>query len=289
MTSQPQENPNPSASKKDVLDSLNPEHTYKLERVGFVEMVQNLLKGMIAAYPTDPEMVQVIRLLVNRIETTSTLGEMMSLKTEVLAASQKTSQTIQTLFEEIHSLHERYHSLEARFFDFRSKVVVDEVTETFSRDVFDSKLDQMIQQFKKEPYPLFLALITLDDFSVIKRKLNARESGQLLRSAASRIKSGVRDSDPIYRFKGSQFSALFQNVPYKTAPIIGDRICRKVSGAPIQLHPDAPSETNPQLKITASIGFAQFKEGDNAETFISRAQTACERAHSNGGNQTALS
>lgn len=292
MATQSQDNPDQSSDAKppkDLSESFNPQDTYKLERAGFVEMVQNLLQGMASIYASDPEMRKAIQVLISRIQKTSSLTEMMSLKTEVMEAGQKTTAHIQKLLDENHSLHERYHSLEARFFDFRSKVVVDEVTETLSKDVFDNKLDQMIQQFKQDPHPLFLALITIDGFSATKKKLSARETSNFLSSTASRIKTGVRDSDPIYRYNEHQFTALFQHVPYKTAPIIGERICKKVCAAPVSLTKDTPSDGTAQVKTTVSVGFAQFKEGDNAKTFFQRARTAADRAHNNGGDQMALS
>jgi len=197
--------PSGSKSPTDLFDNLSPQDAYKLERAGLMEMVQKLLQDAAVVYAADPEMESTIQKLIGRIQSTSSLTEMMSLKTEVMKVSQKTAERIQGLLQEIHSLHERYHALEARFFDFRSKVVLDEVTETFSKDVFTDKLEQLIQLFKEDPHPLFLALVTIDDFSLIKKKLTARETSRLLHSIASRIKAGVRDSDPIYRYNEHQF------------------------------------------------------------------------------------
>jgi diguanylate cyclase (GGDEF)-like protein len=124
--------------------------------------------------------------------------------------------------------------------------------------------------------------LDLDRFKTINETLGHGAGDELLRAAAARLTTALREEDTVARLGGDEFLFLL--------PELDDiedaaRVARK-----ILTELDAPfSLRGHELHVTASIGIAMFPlDGGDAGTLIRHADTALYRAKEQGGNRCQL-
>jgi diguanylate cyclase (GGDEF)-like protein/PAS domain S-box-containing protein len=159
----------------------------------------------------------------------------------------------------------------------------DALTSLPNRVLFDDRLAQALAHSRRRgARGLALVILDLDRFKTINDTLGHGAGDELLRSAASRLTSVLREEDTVARLGGDEFLFLL--------PEIDDvedaaRVARKILAALsnpflIQGH---------ELHVTGSLGISMFPfDGSDAETLLRNADTALYRAKEQGGNRSQL-
>ncbi len=168
-------------------------------------------------------------------------------------------------------LKELYESLESLAF-------TDPLTKLPNRTLFHDRLEQAIEDAKRDYKPFALMLMDLDRFKDINDTLGHQVGDKLLQQVAARLRSKLRDIDTVARMGGDEFAILLPAVNDKHATMAA-RMLLQALRAPFRIEEQT-------LDIGASIGIALYPDhGVDANILIQRSDVAMYSAkHSNSGH-----
>jgi diguanylate cyclase (GGDEF)-like protein len=158
----------------------------------------------------------------------------------------------------------------------RHEAFHDPLTGLPNRAYFHERIAESIALTTRTGHPGALMFIDLDRFKFVNDTLGHEAGDQLLRQAAARIGSTLRDNDVLFRMGGDEFTII---LPWITAPedaaVIAKRI-QNMLGRPVQID-------GHELSVGASIGIAIFPDdGADAETLVRHADAAMYSAKAQG-------
>ncbi len=152
---------------------------------------------------------------------------------------------------------------------------IDPLTSSGNRRALDLKLAQVITSQNRETYTMCLILIDLDDFKEVNDDYGHAAGDQILVSVCELIVKHTRVLDSLYRFGGDEFIIVPLNMSIEATKILAEKI-RDI----IEQHRFANN-----IKLTLSIGVAEYNTLDTPESWISRADKALYKAKENGRNK----
>jgi diguanylate cyclase (GGDEF)-like protein len=116
----------------------------------------------------------------------------------------------------------------------RQAAVNDSLTGLPNRSSLAARLEHAIMRVNRSGDRLALLFIDLDRFKKVNDTLGHAAGDEVLRQAAARIRTCVREVDTVARLGGDEFVVLLEtDVRLDTPSIIGERI-REAFGAPFQ-------------------------------------------------------
>ena len=175
------------------------------------------------------------------------------------------------LFSDISAIKSSQHRIEFM-------ATHDELTLLPNRNLLTDRLKHDIALAARQQHKLALLFIDLDNFKHINDSLGHDIGDLLLKEAASRLQSCVRDADTLARLGGDEFVALLVDVDLEGIHDIAGRIIDFLS-ASFAIH-------GRSLFVSASIGIAIYPDdGSDSTTLLKNADTAMYRAKERGRNQ----
>ncbi len=152
----------------------------------------------------------------------------------------------------------------------------DTLTDLPNRALFFDRLSQAMKQARREESRLALQFIDLDNFKQINDRMGHTSGDLVLREAARRLESCIRESDTVARFGGDEFAIILAKADNaESARIVARKILDSFT-RPFRL--DAQT-----ARTTVSIGTAFYPvDGDSAETLLSNADMAMYQAKKQG-------
>ena len=168
-------------------------------------------------------------------------------------------------------LRELYESLESLAF-------TDLLTKLPNRSLFHKRLEQAIEDAKRDYKPFALMIMDLDRFKDINDTLGHQIGDKLLQQVAARLRSKLRDIDTVARMGGDEFAILLPAVNDKHATMAARMLLQSLR-TPFHIEEQS-------LDIGASIGIALYPDhGVDANILIQRADVAMYSAkNSNSGH-----
>lgn len=156
----------------------------------------------------------------------------------------------------------------------------DALTNLPNRALLKDRLDQAIQRASRNETRVAIMFIDLDRFKKVNDTLGHGVGDVLLRKAAERLQSCVRDMDTVVRFGGDEFIIVVPDVPSdgNVTSRVG-RIAETLLVANLR-----PIEVaGHQLHVTSSIGISLFpQDASNSEDLIKNADSAMYHAKAVG-------
>ncbi|MEI7842545.1 MAG: diguanylate cyclase [Gallionellaceae bacterium] len=154
----------------------------------------------------------------------------------------------------------------------------DTLTGLPNRMLFYDRLNQAITRAHREKEAIAVLFLDLDGFKQINDTLGHDVGDALLREAAQRIKSCVRDSDTVARMGGDEFTVILTNIKSEGSK---DRVAEKIIeevARPFMLN-------GKNCSVSVSIGVALYPEnGETPEQLIKIADAAMYMAKHAGKN-----
>ena len=201
---------------------------------------------------------------------------------ELLSGQQDLEEKLKSSFEYLEVVKSDSEILHNELTKVRMLSLTDENTGLPNRRAFLRRLDEEINRAKQYKIPLTLALIDLDYFKEINDQYGHPAGDAVLNWYARNGLPIFRHYDMIARYGGEEFAVLF---PGTTAEGAGRAIAK------LREHTARKTCTYDDQDIeipTFSAGLAAYREGENEDSLIKRADQALYRAKSQGRNQTAL-
>lgn len=155
----------------------------------------------------------------------------------------------------------------------------DSVTGLPNRLMLMDRLDQALTMARRTHAPLAVLYVDLDRFKEVNDTLGHHMGDQLLRMAAVRMRSCLRESDTVARLGGDEFVVL---LPVLGGEGLPDRVARDILAVlerPFMLGLR-------QASVSASIGVALYPaDADESGTLLKRADQAMYEAKRQGRNR----
>lgn len=156
----------------------------------------------------------------------------------------------------------------------------DPLTGIANRRHFSQRLDDEIQVALSVGQPLTLAVADLDRFKEINDRLGHAIGDEVLRQTAGLMRDLCRTTDLVARIGGEEFALILPGMARHSAV----HFC-EVLRARIESHDW--SRVHPDLKVTLSIGLAQWEGSGSTGDLLQAADTRLYRAKRAGRNRVA--
>ncbi len=159
------------------------------------------------------------------------------------------------------------------------QAVIDGLTQLNNHRHFYSILKQEISRSARHGYPLALILADIDHFKSINDFFGHLVGDRILKAAADRLKSALRDSDHIARYGGEEFAILLPSTPLEKGILVAERLREAVERMKV------PHDQK-TISVTMSFGVAAIDGGREVgvENFIRAADEALYKAKAAGRN-----
>jgi diguanylate cyclase (GGDEF)-like protein len=153
---------------------------------------------------------------------------------------------------------------------------LDSLTDLPNRQSLLSRLIYAMAIARRMGTQIAILFIDLNNFKQINDSLGHAVGDQVLRLAAKRLATTVRESDTVSRHGGDEFLILLADVSHPTDVV---HVATKIIAAL-----ERPARLGDHvLRLTASIGISLFpSDGESTEILIHRADLAMYRAKRNG-------
>jgi diguanylate cyclase (GGDEF)-like protein/PAS domain S-box-containing protein len=154
----------------------------------------------------------------------------------------------------------------------------DPLTGLANRALLADRFSLMIVQARRRGASLGVLFIDLDDFKLVNDTQGHAAGDVLLKEAARRLQSAVREGDTVARISGDEFAVILTDLARPDdAAIVAQKIIDRLA-APVDLG-------GQEAVVTASIGIATFPaDGSDAEALLGAADAAMYRAKQSGRN-----
>lgn len=157
----------------------------------------------------------------------------------------------------------------------------DELTGLNNRREIMRILDVEISRVARQKTLLSIMMLDLDHFKAINDQYGHQAGDVTLQNAAAYLSQGIRKTDFIGRIGGEEFLIIMPDTAIESAYDHADRIRQTLA-----MHKAADTA---EQGCTASIGVAQFLQGDTLQSFIQRADENLYRAKAEGRNRVCSS
>jgi diguanylate cyclase (GGDEF)-like protein len=155
---------------------------------------------------------------------------------------------------------------------------IDALTLTGNRRALENQLSELINKHHRSPYTLCLIIFDLDHFKSINDHYGHIAGDEVLIKICQLVKDNTRSFERLYRYGGEEFIIMPLQLTLPEAELIAEKL-RKL----VQSHTFLAD-----IKITMSLGVAQYETDELAQKWISRADAALYRAKNEGRNKVML-
>jgi diguanylate cyclase (GGDEF)-like protein len=176
------------------------------------------------------------------------------------------------LLAAIATLRAGYHRAEAHAQLMQSLATTDPLTGLPNRRALDDCLQAALAAAHRHSEAVSVALIDVDHFKRINDRCGHAMGDRVLVQLGHRLAADLRASDRLGRWGGEEFLLISGHTPLPAALELADRLRASVAAFAFG-HGDP---------VTVSVGVAQVRQGDDADTLLQRADEALYRAKDAG-------
>ncbi len=152
--------------------------------------------------------------------------------------------------------------------DARRRSLVDPLTQAWNRAGLDALLAREVTLATDRGRPFALAMIDIDHFKAVNDTHGHPAGDGVLAEFAERLRVAARPQDAVCRFGGEEFVVLLPGCAPDDAPLVADRIRRRVAADPFRL------PAGEAVPLTCSVGVASWSRGEDPAVLVMRADVA---------------
>lgn len=154
----------------------------------------------------------------------------------------------------------------------------DSLTGLYNRRFMDERLVEEFKRAERFSHPVSIAMVDVDSFKQINDSYSHMLADDVLRIVAQLLRSQCRGIDVISRYGGDEFLLCFPETSVDNAKVV----CEKIRASVENYNWDSLEEG---LRITTSIGVAEFSKEKGAQQTLIEADKQLYIAKRNGRNQ----
>jgi diguanylate cyclase (GGDEF)-like protein len=172
-------------------------------------------------------------------------------------------------------------SIERHRRQFERAASLDPLTGLLNRQAFSILLEQTMRDVDRNGRPLSIILFDIDMFRQINDRHGIESGDDVLRAVAELARRGVRDNDIVARWGNEEFLVLLRDCELEVAARLADNLREQIATLDFGLPED--------VRVTASVGVAQYLLEESEERLFERADKARLSAKQAGRNRTIVS
>jgi diguanylate cyclase (GGDEF)-like protein len=177
-----------------------------------------------------------------------------------------------------HELGELVHVLESENQQLKVESLTDTLTGVGNRRRFNQILESEIgRYYRQDMTPFSILMLDIDFFKKINDTHGHLVGDQILNALCKRISALLRVSDEITRWGGEEFAVILPTASSKSALALAERMRADVAQNPFG-----------DIKVSISIGAAEYHRGESLEELLHRADQALYAAKQGGRNKVVL-
>ncbi|MBN7821901.1 ligand-binding sensor domain-containing diguanylate cyclase [Bowmanella yangjiangensis] len=196
---------------------------------------------------------------------------------QTLALRQQTFSLQQANWDKSQLLEKIRQQAEA----FEQQARQDSLTGLANRRAFDEALQREFSRANRQTAPFCLLLLDLDHFKQINDNWSHAAGDAVLQLVANTLRHHSREVDLVARWGGEEFAVLLPNTDREAGVKLAERLRLAV------MHINC-SEIATGLTLSASLGLAEYRHGQNTEQLLQAADTALYQAKQGGRNMTCV-
>jgi len=172
------------------------------------------------------------------------------------------------------------------FEKIRSLSIVDKLTNTFNRRKFDTDIEDEFNKALRYKRNLSLLMIDIDWFKKYNDMHGHIYGDNLLSKTGEIFKDNLRNTDKVYRYGGEEFAIICCETDLESAGILSERLCVAIANYIF----DGASQSQPEGRITISVGYSSFPENSDSKIeLVRKADDALYSSKNNGRNRATAS
>lgn len=161
----------------------------------------------------------------------------------------------------------------------RDEALVDSLTRVVNRRGFDDRMKEMLEQAPAPGSSHFLVMFDIDRFKAVNDTCGHVMGDRVLQGVAEALSSGVQDpTHCLARYGGEEFAILLPHCRQDVAVALAESCRERVKAMKVR---DRRTQSV-VLSVTISAGVTALQPGDDAQSFIARADGALYAAKQAG-------
>ncbi|WP_404361718.1 GGDEF domain-containing protein [Marinobacter sp.] len=175
-------------------------------------------------------------------------------------------------------LRERNKDLGEAMAKIQDLVNMDALTGIYNRRRLFEVIAEESNRYGRCPGSFSLCLLDIDHFKDVNDTHGHQAGDAILRSVAQCVAKGLRVIDCFGRYGGEEFLIILPQTPIEGALIKAERVRECIEGISFD-------DISGSLRVTVSIGVAEFQRGEDPDQTLARADQALYEAKHKGRNQ----
>lgn len=276
-----------AGARQFVLKRRQDECDYLARSVGDLrEVIADLTQRLATTLVDDQDTDRRVGDQVERLRTASTVTSLDVLRREVVTVADLLTSLVegrgQRLRAQLVELDLKIAALSEELHEVRHESSLDGLTRVFNRSAFDRTFLRLHRIGALSVQPSCLLLTDLDDLKQVNDRYGHRSGDEALRVFADfLVRSFPRRSDFIARYGGDEFVAILPQTRVNQSERLATRFLEGIRRLDV-------SRDDQSFSMTASVGLAELKRGEDADAWLERADRALYQAKSNGRDQLVI-
>ncbi len=157
---------------------------------------------------------------------------------------------------------------------------MDDLTHLPNRRAIVASLIEVMSYASRYNHPVCVALLDIDHLTRLNDRHGRRAGDRALQAVASVFGESLRLPDRAGRYGDEEFLVVMPSTVLKNAVKVAERLRRAVEVLGVRTGGEA-------MKVSVSVGVAQYRKGEDLEDFLSRVEKMLAAAKSGGRNRVA--
>ncbi|MGE3909464.1 MAG: GGDEF domain-containing protein [Chloroflexota bacterium] len=250
------------------------------------EVIADLTERLATTLVEDQDADRRVGDQVGRLRTATETTSLDLLKREVLTVADLLSRLVEDRGQRVRSqileLDLKIATLSEELHEVRHESSLDGLTRVFNRNAFDKTFLRLHRIGALSAQPSCVLMTDLDNLKQINDVFGHRSGDEALRIFADYlVRSFPRRSDFIARYGGDELVVIMPQTRLGQSERLATRFLEGIRRLSI-------TRDERTFSISASIGLAELKRGEDAESWLERADKALYAAKANGRNQMVI-
>lgn len=230
--------------------------------------------------PSPEEFEKVLDELSGKFDCASSSDQYEDCFQLIAETANEMKQLNETVQEKFENSQEQIDQLGNSLIKLRDESLVDSLTGAANRSYFDRKLNEAIDEASLDRSPLCLLMIDIDHFKKFNDEHGHQVGDAVLRLVASTIRSNAKGQDLVARYGGEEFAVVLPGTCMQQSIALAENIRKSVDEKTLE----RKSTSQVLGTISVSIGIAELKASDNANSLVVRADECLYEAKRAGRN-----